>query len=287
MPRRAHGSTAPSSPVPSTASRSSSRRVWRPWPAVRSTSGRPDASTSTPPRSDAPSPARCSSDHARGRRRHLGRRLDLQGQRHRALLPLRPHGQPAAAHLQALARRRLRGPARRPRRDEPVAHRARPALPGQQGEGLLHRREHLGRHPRGEDPGAPRRLAGDGRADHGREVLGPLGRDRARGRHHPLRPRSAGRDQRQAVRRHRGAGPGGERRRRAARPGHVGPDREPDHRGQVARGLRGPGHGAALHRVRAAAQRDPQRGHDRELPRDGPSARPDAATRVGGSTPRR
>ena len=32
--------------------------------------------------------------HARGRRRHLGRRLDLQGQRHRAVLPLRPARQP-------------------------------------------------------------------------------------------------------------------------------------------------------------------------------------------------
>ena len=31
---------------------------------------------------------------ARGRRRHLGRRLDLQGQRHRAVLPLRPARQP-------------------------------------------------------------------------------------------------------------------------------------------------------------------------------------------------
>ena len=110
---------------------------------------------------------------ARGRRRHLGRRLDLQGQRHRAVLPLRAAGQPRAAHLQAVARRRLRARARRPRRDEPVAHRARPALPRQQGEGVLHRRQHLGRHPRGEDPRAPRRVAGDRRADHGREVLGP------------------------------------------------------------------------------------------------------------------
>ena len=32
--------------------------------------------------------------HARGRRRHLGRRLDVQGQRHRAVLPLRPARQP-------------------------------------------------------------------------------------------------------------------------------------------------------------------------------------------------
>ena len=29
------------------------------------------------------------------------------------------------------------------------------------GEGLLHRRQHLGRHPRGQDPRAPRRLARD------------------------------------------------------------------------------------------------------------------------------
>ena len=32
--------------------------------------------------------------HARGRRRHLGRRLDVQGQRHRAVLPLRAARQP-------------------------------------------------------------------------------------------------------------------------------------------------------------------------------------------------
>ena len=81
--------------------------------------------------------------------------------------------------------------ARRPRRDEPVAHRARPALPRQPGEGLLHRRQHLGRHPRGQDPRAPRRLARDRRADHGREVLGPRRRDRDRGRHG--RASSAGR----------------------------------------------------------------------------------------------
>ena len=38
-----------------------------------------------------------------GRRPDLGRRFHLQGQRHRALLPLRPHGQPAPADLQAVA----------------------------------------------------------------------------------------------------------------------------------------------------------------------------------------
>ena len=101
---------------------------------------------------------------ARGRRRHLGRRVDLQGQRHRAVLPLRPARQPRAADLQAVAGRRLRPRAGRSRRDEPVAHRARPALPRQQGEGLLHRRQHLGRHPRGQDPRAPRRLPRDRRS---------------------------------------------------------------------------------------------------------------------------
>ena len=62
--------------------------------------------------------------------------------------------------------------ARRPARDEPVAHRPRPALPRQHREGLLHRRQHLGRHPRGEDARAPRRLAGVRRADHGRASTG-------------------------------------------------------------------------------------------------------------------
>ena len=60
--------------------------------------------------------------------------------------------------------------------------------------------------------------------------------------------------------------------RRTARARHVGPDREPDHRGQVAGHLRGTGYGAALDRVRATAQRDPQRGHPGELPRRRPPA---------------
>ena len=59
------------------------------------------------------------------------------------------------------------------------------------GEGVLDRRQHLGRHPRGEDPRAPRRLAGDGPADHGRAVLGPGRRHRARGRHASASTRAA------------------------------------------------------------------------------------------------
>ena len=225
--------------------------------------------------------------HARGRRGHLGRRVDLQGQRHRAVLPLRAARQPRPAHLQAVAGRRLRHRARRPRGDEPVAHRARPALPRQQGEGVLHRRQHLGRHPRGEDPRAPRRLAGDRRADHGREVLGPRRLHRARGRHHPLRGGPPGRGQRQDVRRPRRAGPRGQRDRRPARHRHVRPDREPHHRGQVARHLRGPRHGAALDRLRAAAQRGPQRGHRSRTTTTRDASSAGCSTRAGGSTRRR
>ena len=62
---------------------------------------------------------------ARGRRPDLGRRLDLQGQRHRAVLPLRPARQPAPADLQAVAGRGLRDRARRPQGDVGVAARPR------------------------------------------------------------------------------------------------------------------------------------------------------------------
>src|SRR6516162_3260084 len=44
---------------------------------------------------------------ARGQRADLGRRLYLQGQRHRAVLPVRPARQPEPADLQAMAGRRL------------------------------------------------------------------------------------------------------------------------------------------------------------------------------------
>jgi len=55
---------------------------------------------------------------------------------------------------------------------------------------------------------------------------------------------------------------------------HVRPDREPGHRGQEPRHLRGAGHGAAARLVRAAGQRDPQRGHRGQLPQRGPAAGP-------------
>ena len=171
---------------------------------------------------------------------------------------------------------RLRRRARRPGRDEPVAHRARPALPGQPREGVLDRREHLGSDPRGEDPRAPRCLAGGGRADHGRAVLGPGRRDRAGGRHRPVRAWASRGHQRHPL--HRPRRPGCTRptpsvagtawacrtrsRTGSSRPSPAGSTRPPAWR--------------CCGRLRAAAQRDPQRGHHRELPRAGPPSRPAA-----------
>ena len=88
-----------------------------------------------------------------------------------------------------------------------------------------------------------------------------------------LRAGAAGDDQRQAVRLGRRPRPGGQRDRRPARPRHVGPDREPDHRGQEPGHLRGARHGAAARGVRAAGERHPQRGHHRQLSRRGAPAR--------------
>ncbi len=65
----------------------------------------------------------------RARRRHLGRRLDLQGQRHRAVLPVRPARERRAPHLQAVARHGVRRRARWADSDERVARRARLASP--------------------------------------------------------------------------------------------------------------------------------------------------------------
>jgi hypothetical protein len=69
---------------------------------------------------------------------------------------------------------------------------------------------------------------------------------------------------------------GRQRHRRPPRPRHERPDREPHHRGQEPRHLRGAGARPAAHRLRAAGHGDPQRGHDRELPDDGPAPRADA-----------
>ena len=62
------------------------------------------------------------------RRQHLGRRQHVQGQRHRAVLPLRPARQPEPAHLQAVARSAVHRRARRPQGDVGV-HASAPASP--------------------------------------------------------------------------------------------------------------------------------------------------------------
>ena len=77
------------------------------------------------------------------------------------------------AHLQALAGRRVRGRAGRPGRDERVPGVAQPAVPRPHREGVLDRRQHLGRHPRGQATGGSGHVDGDRRADHGRGALGP------------------------------------------------------------------------------------------------------------------
>ena len=80
---------------------------------------------------------------------------------------------PSPPHLQAVARRAVRGGARRPQGDERVAAGARPSLSRLEREGVLDRRQHLGRDPRGQGAREPRPLDGDRRADHGRRPLGP------------------------------------------------------------------------------------------------------------------
>ncbi len=177
--------------------------------------------------------------------------------------------------------------ARRPARDERVARRARPPARRLGREGVLDRREHARRDARGEGPRAALDLDEDRRADHGRRPLGPGRRDRARGRHDRLRGRRPRRDRRRPAARPGRARPHRERDRRPPRPRHVRPDREPRHRGEEPRDLRGARNGAAAHRVRAAAERDPQRGDARALRRRRAGASAACCTRAAGSTSRR
>jgi hypothetical protein len=150
-----------------------SRRAWPRSPAARSTSAPAGRLLQHHPARPRRHRHAAGAGDARGRRADLGRRLDLQGQRHRAVLPLRPARQPALRiykpWLDADFVTELGG--RKEMSEWLLAHG--PALPGQHGEGVLHRRQHLGRHPRGQDAGAPRHRHGDRRADHGRAVLGP------------------------------------------------------------------------------------------------------------------
>ena len=117
--------------------------------------------------------------HAGRRGQRLGRRQHVQGQRHRALLPLRPAGEPAPADLQALARSGLHLGTRRARRDVRLPRGRRPRVQDERRQGLLHRLEHPRRHARGQGPRVPRQGRLDRQPDHGRGVVA---RRRARSR---------------------------------------------------------------------------------------------------------
>ena len=222
---------------------------------------------------------------ARRRRRHLGRREHLQGQRHRALLSLRAARQPGAADLQAVARRRLRRRARRAGGDERLPAGARAAVPRSHREGLLDGRQHLGGDARGQVARGACDDDGDRHPDHGRRPLGSARRDRHRGRVDHVRRRLAGGDRRRAARPGRPR-PAGQRDRRTSRPGDERPDREPDHRGQEPGDLRGARLGAAAHRLRATRHGDPQRGHRSTTTARWAVASAGCCTRGGGSTRR-
>ena len=145
----------------------------------------------------------------------------------------------------------------------------------------------LGRDARGEGSGAAADVDGDRRSDHGRRALAPGDRDRAGSRHDRVRARPAGRDPGPHDRRSGRADPHGERDRRPPRPRHVGPDREPRDRGEEPRHLRGARDGAAPHRLRAAADGDPQRGDARALRATRAAGSAGCSTKAAGSTCRR
>jgi hypothetical protein len=210
------------------------------------------------------------------RRQHLGRRQHVQGQRHRALLPLRPAREPEPEDLQAVAGPGLHRRARRACRDVGVHDPERLRLQDVGREGVFDRLEHAGRDPRGQGPRAAQQRHQDRAAHHGRRVLARRRRGQGRGGAGALRRRPAGRAQRRRVPESRRSDPEGQRDRRAPRPGHERPDREPHHRGEEPRHLRGARARAAVHRVRAAGHRHPQRRHDRAVPRPRPPPRPPA-----------
>ena len=118
-----------------------------------------------------------------GRRRpHLGRRQHVQGQRHRALLPLRAARQPEPPHLQAVARSAVHRRARRPQGDVGVHEPGRLRLPDEHREGVLDRLEHPRRDARSQGSRAPEQGHHDRRADHGRRVVARRRRGRSRRR---------------------------------------------------------------------------------------------------------
>ena len=199
------------------------------------------ASTSTPRRSAAPSPttAIVRAMKADGVER-LQRRQHAQGQRHPALLSLRRPDQPGADDLQAVARSGVRRRVRRPHGDERVPERHQACRTGWAS------RRRTAPTPTAWAPRTRRRTSSSstrGCASSTRSWASPSGSRRC-----AIEPEEvtvafeqglAGQPQRQALRVALRAVPGVQRRRRPPRPRHERPDREPRHRRQEPRHLRG------------------------------------------------
>ena len=183
--------------------------------------------------------------HARRRRQRVGRRQHVQGQRHRAVLPLRLARQSASARLQAVARSAIHRRARRPQGDVGVHDRPRVRVQDERRKGVLDGLEHPRRHARSQGPGVPEQGHHDRAAHHGRGLLARRRVREGRNRERAVRGRTARGPQRAHLRRCARALHRSQRDRWAARPGHVRPDREPHHRSQEPRHLRGAGHGVA------------------------------------------
>ena len=213
-----------------------------------------------------------------GRRRpHLGRRQHVQGQRHRAVLPLRPARQSEPADLQAVAR------SARSSTSSAGARRCRSTCSAA---GLAYQMSAEKAYSTDSNMlGATHEAKDLERLNTGITIVEPImgvafWRDdvagQARRGHDPLRRRPAGRAERHHVQGRRAADARGQPHRRPSRARHERSDREPDHRGQEPRHLRSARHGAALHRLRAPDHRHPQRGHDRAVSRQRPAPRPPA-----------
>ena len=158
-----------------------------------------------------------------------------------------------------------------------VPDRARPPLPRQRREGLLDRREPLGRDARGEAARVARDADGHRRADHGRRALEARGRDRRGGDRAALRGGLAGRDQRRR-RSTRSSSSCMEANAIGGRHG-LGMSDQIENRiiEAKSRGIyEGPGWRCCTSATSGSCQRDPQRGQHRQLPHDGPPPRPAA-----------
>ena len=182
---------------------------------------------------------------------------------------------------------RVRRGVRGPHADERVPEQHQHALPHGRREGLQHRRQLPGRHPRGQRPRVPGQGDAHRQPHHGRRLLEARGAHRGRGGHRRLRAGPAGQPERQAVPVALRALPRLQRRRRTARPGDERSDREPGHRRQEPRHLRGPRPGAAARLLRAPAVGHPQRKRHRSVRRRWGAASAGCCTRASGSTPRR